>query len=161
MARRVRPKPVGTPVRWERAVHREGRAAVLFCIHRQVDLFLDLFFLITKLLRCYCLGGGAMAISVIACSFLTPEERRHTVKLGMSIGVPCRHYEGCVPRRDKRGRSRETVSATQMGNPPESVSGWTRHIVFKHRRGWGCWSESRTRRGTEAQTWRWPELSHE
>jgi hypothetical protein len=24
--------PVGTPVRWERAMHREGRAAVSFCI---------------------------------------------------------------------------------------------------------------------------------
>jgi hypothetical protein len=53
-----------------------------------VDLFLDLFFLIIKLLRCYCLGKGAVAIAAIAYSFLTPEERRHTVKLGVSIGVP-------------------------------------------------------------------------
>jgi hypothetical protein len=53
-----------------------------------VDLFLDLFVLITKSLRCYCLGGGAVAIAAIAYSSLTPEERRHTLKLGVSIGVP-------------------------------------------------------------------------
>jgi hypothetical protein len=59
-----------------------------------VDLFLYLFILIAKLLRCYCLGGGAVAIAVIAYSFLTPEERRHTVKLGVSIGVPGRRDPG-------------------------------------------------------------------
>jgi hypothetical protein len=31
-----RPKPVGTPVRWERAVHRKGREAASFCISWQV-----------------------------------------------------------------------------------------------------------------------------
>jgi hypothetical protein len=75
-------------------VHREGRAAVLFCISRQVDLFLDRSFLITKLLRCYCLGGGAVAIATIVYSFFTPEERQHTVKLGVSIGVPGRRDPG-------------------------------------------------------------------
>jgi hypothetical protein len=83
-----RPRPVGTPVRWERAQHREGRAAVKFCISRQVDLFLDLFFLITKLSRCYCLGGGTVAITAVAYNFLTPEERRNTLQIGVSIGVP-------------------------------------------------------------------------
>jgi hypothetical protein len=52
------------------------------------------FFLITKLLRCYCLGGGAVAIAVIAYSYRTPEERRHTAKLGVSIGVPGRRDPG-------------------------------------------------------------------
>jgi hypothetical protein len=52
-----------------------------------VDLSLDMSFLITKLLRCYYLGGGAVAIAAIAYSFLTPEERRHTMKLGVSIDV--------------------------------------------------------------------------
>jgi hypothetical protein len=55
---------------------------------------LDMFFLITELLRCYCLGEGALAIAVIAYSFLTPEERRHTEKLGVSIGVPGRRNPG-------------------------------------------------------------------
>jgi hypothetical protein len=32
MARRPSRMPVDTPVRWERAVHRERRAIVLFCI---------------------------------------------------------------------------------------------------------------------------------
>jgi hypothetical protein len=59
-----------------------------------VDLFLDLFYFITKLLRCYCLGGGAVAIAVIAYSFLTPEERRHTVEVGVLIGVPSRRDPG-------------------------------------------------------------------
>jgi hypothetical protein len=36
------------------------------------------FFLITKLLRWYCLGGGVVAIAAVAYSFLTSEERRHT-----------------------------------------------------------------------------------
>jgi hypothetical protein len=35
--------------------------------------------MITKLLRCYYLGGGTVAITAVAYSFLTPEERRHTV----------------------------------------------------------------------------------
>jgi hypothetical protein len=35
----------------------------------------------------YCLGGGAAAIAAIAYSLLTPEERRHTAKLGVLIGV--------------------------------------------------------------------------
>jgi hypothetical protein len=35
-----------------------------------------------------------MAIAVIAGSILTPEERRHTVKLGVSIGVPGRRDPG-------------------------------------------------------------------
>jgi hypothetical protein len=34
-----------------------------------VGIFLDLFFLITKLLRCYCLGGGTVAITAVAFSF--------------------------------------------------------------------------------------------
>jgi hypothetical protein len=59
-----------------------------------VDLFLDLFFLITKLLRYYCFGGGAVAIAAIAYNVLAPEERRHTVKLGVSIGVPGRRDPG-------------------------------------------------------------------
>jgi hypothetical protein len=76
-------------------MHREGRAAVIqFCISRRVGLFLDLFFLITKLLRCYCLGGGAVAIAAIAYSFFTREERRHTLKLSVSIGVPSRRDSG-------------------------------------------------------------------
>jgi hypothetical protein len=61
-----------------------------------VDLFLDLFFLSTKLLRYYRLGGGAVAIAVIAYSFSTPEERQHTVKLGVSIGVPGRGDPGPI-----------------------------------------------------------------
>jgi hypothetical protein len=55
---------------------------------------LDMFFLITKLLRFYCLGGGAVAIAVIAYTFFTPEERRHTVKLGVSVGVHGRRDPG-------------------------------------------------------------------
>jgi hypothetical protein len=35
-------------------------------------------FLITKLLRCYCLGAGAVAIAAIAYNSLAPEEGRHT-----------------------------------------------------------------------------------
>jgi hypothetical protein len=66
-------------------VHREGRAAVQFCISRQVDLFFDLFFLITKLLRCYCLGEGTVAITAVAYNYITPEERRHTLQIGVSI----------------------------------------------------------------------------
>jgi hypothetical protein len=59
-----------------------------------VDFFLDLLFLITKLLRCYCLGGEVVAIAAIAYSILTPEERRHTMKLGVSIGVLGRRDPG-------------------------------------------------------------------
>jgi hypothetical protein len=59
-----------------------------------VDLFLDLFLLITKLLRCYCLGGGTVAITAVAYSLLTPEEHRHTLQIGASIGVPRRRYPG-------------------------------------------------------------------
>jgi hypothetical protein len=36
------------------------------------------FVLITKLLRYYRLGGGAVAIAAIAYSSSTPEERQHT-----------------------------------------------------------------------------------
>jgi hypothetical protein len=71
-------------------VHREGRAAVLVCISRQVDLFLDMFFLDYKIITLLLLRRGAVAITAIAYSFLTPEERQHTVKLGVSIGVPGR-----------------------------------------------------------------------
>jgi hypothetical protein len=50
--------------------------------------------LIIKLLRCYCLGGGTVAITAVAYSFLTPEERRHTLQIGVSIGVPGRRDPG-------------------------------------------------------------------
>jgi hypothetical protein len=55
-----RPRPVGTPGRWGRAEHREGRAAVYFCILSTSG------FIFTKLLLCYYLGGGAVPIAVIA-----------------------------------------------------------------------------------------------
>jgi hypothetical protein len=35
-----RPRPVGTPVRWEQTVPREGREAVSFCFSCQVDDFM-------------------------------------------------------------------------------------------------------------------------
>jgi hypothetical protein len=35
-----------------------------------------------------------VAITAVAYSFLTPEERRHTVKLGVSIGVHDRRDPG-------------------------------------------------------------------
>jgi hypothetical protein len=35
-----------------------------------------------------------VSITVIAYSFLTPEDRRYTVKLGVSIGVPGRRDTG-------------------------------------------------------------------
>jgi hypothetical protein len=35
-----------------------------------------------------------VALAAIAYSFLTPEERRHTVKLGVSIGVRGRRDPG-------------------------------------------------------------------
>jgi hypothetical protein len=60
-----------------------------------VDLsLLHLFFLITKALRCYCIGRGAVAIAAIAYSFLTPEERRHTLQIGVSIAVRGRRVPG-------------------------------------------------------------------
>jgi hypothetical protein len=54
-----------------------------------VDLFLDPFF-DYKISPLLLLRRGAVAIAAIAYSFLTPEERRHTMKLGVSIGVPGR-----------------------------------------------------------------------
>jgi hypothetical protein len=50
-----------------------------------MDLFSDLFFLDYKIIKLLLLmRGGAVAIAAIAYSSLTPEERRHTVKLGVS-----------------------------------------------------------------------------
>jgi hypothetical protein len=40
------------------------------------------------------LRRGAVAIAAIAYSLLPPEERRHTVNLGVSIGVPGRRDPG-------------------------------------------------------------------
>jgi hypothetical protein len=51
-----------------------------------------MLFLITKFLCCYCLGGGTVA--AIPYRTLTPEERQHTLKLDVSIGVPCRRGPG-------------------------------------------------------------------
>jgi hypothetical protein len=45
------------------------------------------FFLITSFFMLLLLKGGGVIV-VIAYSSLTPEERRHTMKLGVSIGVP-------------------------------------------------------------------------
>jgi hypothetical protein len=60
-----------------------------------MDLFLDMFFFDCKIVTLLLLRrGGAVAIAVIVCSFFTPEERRHTVKLGVSIGVPGRRDPG-------------------------------------------------------------------
>jgi hypothetical protein len=53
--------------------------------------------LITKLLRCYCLGGGTVAITAVAYSYISPEERRHTLQIGVSIrNVPGRRDPGPI-----------------------------------------------------------------
>jgi hypothetical protein len=57
-------------------------------------LFRSYFFLDYKIIMLLLLRRGAVAIAVIAYSFLTPEERRHKVKLGVSIGIPGRRDPG-------------------------------------------------------------------
>jgi hypothetical protein len=52
------------------------------------------FILDYKIITLLPLRRGAVAIVAIAYSFLTPKERRHTEKLGVSIGVPGRRDPG-------------------------------------------------------------------
>jgi hypothetical protein len=46
------------------------------------------------ILRYPCLGGGAVATAAIAYNYLTPEERRHTLRKSVSIGVHGRRIPG-------------------------------------------------------------------
>jgi hypothetical protein len=51
-------------------------------------------FLDYKNITLLLLRRGALAIAAIAYSFLTPEERRHTLQIGVSTGVHGRRDPG-------------------------------------------------------------------
>jgi hypothetical protein len=53
-----------------------------------------MFVLDYKIIPLLLLRRGAVAIAVIAFSFVTLEERRHTVKLGVSVGALGRRDPG-------------------------------------------------------------------
>jgi uncharacterized membrane protein YoaT (DUF817 family) len=70
-------------------VHLEGlAAAIIICTFTRGYIF-DMPFLITKLTSLLLLTRGFY-------SFLVSEERRHTLHLGVSIGVPCRKVPGLI-----------------------------------------------------------------
>jgi hypothetical protein len=89
-----RPRPVGTPVRWEWAVHREGRAAVSFEFFDKRIYFLDVLFLITKLVLLLLPRRGHGGTYCDCLQFLSSEERRHSMKIGVSIGAHGRRVPG-------------------------------------------------------------------
>jgi hypothetical protein len=54
------------------------------------------FSLLKKYFYRYCLGEGTVAITAVAYSSLTPEERRHTWQIGVSVGIPVRRVPGPI-----------------------------------------------------------------
>jgi hypothetical protein len=66
-------RPIGTPVRWELTVHREGRAAAF--ISHFLDIFLDMLILITKLILLLLLRRGTLSNTSVASNFSTSEKR--------------------------------------------------------------------------------------
>jgi hypothetical protein len=82
--------PVGTSIRWERAVHLEGRAATFISQFLTngftfTPLILDyIFFLVLLLLRKH---GDCGNYCDCLQSFKIPKERRRTLQISVSIGV--------------------------------------------------------------------------